>query len=183
MQAPSTGIVLVLNGFPGTGKLTILRRVKDCLPTGKARLLDNHLLIDPVEAVIPGRGAGHHDLRRQVRAPIFQKLRELAKEGHIILMTACLVGNNDIDGSFLQEYFDIVREANVTLFWINAHCDLEILAQRVTSPERIQGTKSKLTDPNVIRDLVQAHHLIEPSKSASNSVDLITEELDANESW
>ncbi|PVH91211.1 hypothetical protein DM02DRAFT_577231 [Periconia macrospinosa] len=182
LQPRSTGKLLILNGFPGTGKLTILRKVKECLPTASTRLLDNHLLIDPVEAVIPGRSDKHHDLRRQVRAPIFSQLRELAQEGHIILMTACLVENNDTDSNFLQEYFDIVRETGVILFWINAHCNLDILEQRVRSPERIQDTKAKLKDPSVIRDLVHAHRLIEPGKSASNLVKLIYEDLDANQS-
>ncbi|KAH7266759.1 uncharacterized protein BKA55DRAFT_553216 [Fusarium redolens] len=49
------GKIVVLNGFPGTGKLTILQHLKKFLPSDTTCLLDNHLLIDPVAAVIPDR--------------------------------------------------------------------------------------------------------------------------------
>lgn len=51
-QEAPRGKIVVLNGFPGTGKFTILKRVKELLGH-RARLLDNHLLIDPVVAVKP----------------------------------------------------------------------------------------------------------------------------------
>ncbi|EGU74799.1 hypothetical protein FOXB_14692 [Fusarium oxysporum f. sp. conglutinans Fo5176] len=64
-QNPSSKIV-ILNGFPGTGKLTILQNLKKFLPGGTTFLLDNHLLIDPVAAIIPDRSNRHHELRRNI---------------------------------------------------------------------------------------------------------------------
>ncbi|KAJ6495458.1 hypothetical protein C8R45DRAFT_987419 [Mycena sanguinolenta] len=65
------GIIVVLNGFPGAGKLTILQQIKALLPSDKTRLLNNHLLIDPVQARIPDRSDEHHCLRRRIRKPVF----------------------------------------------------------------------------------------------------------------
>ncbi|KAL2687873.1 hypothetical protein Neosp_005442 [[Neocosmospora] mangrovei] len=178
-QAPQ-GRIVVLNGFPGTGKLTILKKVKELLPIDTTCLLDNHLLIDPVVAVIPGRSQEHHELRRKIRAPIFEKLQERAQKGHTILMTACLVEGNERDAGVLQEHLDMAHEADVPIFWINMHCSHEILQQRVTSIERRQGTKTKLTDPTLACDLVDKHRLIEPQKTDNSPKGLVFATLDVS---
>lgn len=175
-----SGKIVVLNAFPGTGKLTILRKAQGLLPTGQTCLFDNHLLIDPVVAIIPERNQAHHELRHEIRRSIFRQLRNRAQEGYIILMTACLVRDNETDGKFLQEHLDMVRGTNVPIFWINAHCDEETLMQRVRSPERCRGNKSKLTDPLILLNLLRTYCLVEPSKNASESIELVVGNLDAN---
>lgn len=177
---PTTGRIVVLNGFPGTGKLTILKQAKELLPADTTILLDNHLLIDPVMAVIPGRSDEHHELRRKLRAPIFKKLGERAQEGYVILMTACLAEDNVRDTAFLKEHLDMVRGTDVPIIWVNAHCDQTALEQRLRSSERCQGAKTKLTDVRVLQDLLREHRLIEPSKSADGSAKLVVKTLDVS---
>lgn len=173
-------MIIVLNGFPGTGKFTILTRVRELMPADKnCILLDNHLLIDPVAAVMPERNAEHHELRRMVRAPIFQKLRKRAKEGCVILTTACLAEGSDVDAAVLEEYLDLARETDVSMYWFNAHCDQAILEQRLTSDERRQGTKTKLTDVRVLSQLFQKHRLIQPT-GTDTAMRLVVRTLDAN---
>ncbi|KAH7146431.1 hypothetical protein EDB81DRAFT_883850 [Dactylonectria macrodidyma] len=179
-QNTSGGRIVVLNGFPGTGKLTILKRAKQLLPADTTCLLDNHLLIDPVVAVIPGRSDEHHELRRMVRAPIFKQLRNRAQHGDIILMTACLVEDNERDAAFLQEHLDIVRATDVPIIWINAHCDRASLEERIRSPQRCQGSKTKLTDVRILRDLVREHRLIQPLNKSDGSTRLIFKALDVS---
>lgn len=60
----TTGEAIFLNGFPGVGKLPISKALAAKLPAGDTILLDNYLLIDPINAIIPGRGTSHKDLRR-----------------------------------------------------------------------------------------------------------------------
>ncbi|OQD73612.1 hypothetical protein PENDEC_c014G02069 [Penicillium decumbens] len=169
---PTTGRIVVLNGFPGTGKLTILEKAKELLPADTTILLDNHLLIDPVMAVIPGRSDEHHELRRKLRAPIFEKLGERAQEGCVILMTACLAEDNPRDTAFLKKHLDMVRGTDVPVIWVNAYCGQTVLEQRLGSPERCQGIKTKLTDVRVLQDLIREHRLVEPSNSADGSAKL-----------
>ncbi|KAH0583555.1 hypothetical protein J132_09702 [Termitomyces sp. J132] len=175
-------MIVVLNGFPGTGKYTILKHAKALLPAEKIRLLDNHLLIDPATALIPERSDAHYNLRCQIRAPVFKEIRQIVQKGYIILMTACLAEGNDRDAAFLQEHLDIVRGTSVPLFWISAHCDLAVLEQRVSSPERCQGVKTKLTDVGVLHKLVSENHLIEPphDKNEDGSIRLVVETLDTS---
>jgi predicted kinase len=144
--------LIILNGFPGTGKLTIMRRVQALLPG--SLLLDNHLLIDPVQAVLPGRGPEHHELRRAVRAPVFGSMRKTVMSGGVVLMTACL---SAADTDVAQEHLDIVVGTSATLIWVNATCDWDVLEQRVQSPDR--RAKSKLTDATILHDMVTQHTL------------------------
>ncbi|KAF7344376.1 Chloramphenicol phosphotransferase-like protein [Mycena sanguinolenta] len=169
------GMVVVLNGFPGAGKLTILQQAKALLPPDKTRLLDNHLIIDPVQALFPDRSDEHHRLRRCIRKPVFDQVRELAQKGYIILMTACLAEDED---GVLHEHLDIVRGTDVPLLWINAQCDLPELERRVGSPERHQGSKTKLTDLDVLKKLVSENRLIEPHEGGDGSIKLVVETID-----
>lgn len=178
----TTGKIIVLNGFPGTGKLTILKHLKSLLPADTTCLLDNHLLIDPVVAVIPDRSESHHALRRSVRAPIFEELSNQAKKGHTILMTACLATGCLTDEAFYQEHLNISRRSHTTIYWINVKCRRAIHEQRVSTPERQQDSKTKLTNKRLLRLISETHKLIEPQviSRGDNGVDLVFEELDVS---
>ncbi|EUC63023.1 chloramphenicol phosphotransferase-like protein [Rhizoctonia solani AG-3 Rhs1AP] len=179
-QQSSEGKIVILNGFPGTGKFTILKRVKELLPPNKSCLLDNHLPIDPVQAIYPNRSPEHHELRRKVRRPIFEELSKLAQEGHVVLMTACLADDNNTDANVFQEHLAMVRGTEVPIFWVNVHCDQAVLEQRVGSPERCWSTKTKLTDVDVLRKMVSEHRLIQPCASGDELVRLVIESLDVS---
>jgi hypothetical protein len=168
------GKVVVLNGFPGTGKLSILQRVQSILGE-RVILLDNHLLIDPVQAVLPGRGEAHHALRRAVRAPIFASLKATVKEpGNVVLMTACLAAT-EADAAVAEEHLGIVGGSAAMLFWVNAVCAWSVLERRVQSAGRREG-KTKLTDPAVLHDLVTTHTLYAPPRQGN----VVPAELDVS---
>ena len=157
---PHGGKIVVLNGFPGAGKLTILKQLKERLPADTTCLMDNHLLIDPVTAIIPDRNDEHYELRRSIRTPIFEKLGQRARDGHTILMTACLVKDSREDVRVFCEYVNMSHTNRVRIFWINVHCDFDILKGRIISPERCREGKTKLTDVTVLEKLVREHRLI-----------------------
>ncbi|KAG8666370.1 hypothetical protein FPOAC2_11480 [Fusarium poae] len=180
-ESKSFGKIVVLNGFPGTGKFTILKQLQKHFPgDGSTCLLDNHLLIDPVVAVIPDRSDRHHELRRLVRAPVFEELGKRAKDGDTILMTACLAADNQRDDAFLDEHLDIARKSGVPIYWINLRCDPDILEQRLSTPERQEGSKSKLTDVSVLRDIIKSNQLIELPGKENNDILVIYRELDVS---
>jgi predicted kinase len=181
LQRTPGGMIIVLNGFPGVGKYTILKEVQALLPADKSpRLIDNHLLIDPAAALYPGRGVHHHELRHAIRGVFFPYVSRLAQEGHVVLMTACLAADNDRDATAFQEHLDLVRGIDVPLYWINAYCDQVSLMQRVQSNERIHSSKSKLTDASMLQELLNAHTLIEPQELNDASTKLVVRTLDTS---
>jgi len=101
IQRTPGGMIIVLNGFPGMGKYTILKEVQ--------ALLDNHLLIDPAAALYPDRGVHHHELRHAIRGIFFPYVSRLAQEGHVVLMTTCLAADNDSDAAVFREHLDLVH--------------------------------------------------------------------------
>lgn len=140
-SAPAPGRIIVVNGYPGVGKLTILKQLYATLPPATTCLFDNHLLIDPVVAIFPGRGERHHALRSALRAPLFAALAERARAGDTVLMTACMMEEVPTDVVSLAEHVDMVRDSDATLYWVNLSCDSAVLHERVQSSQRTEGGK------------------------------------------
>ncbi|EIW86246.1 hypothetical protein CONPUDRAFT_86262 [Coniophora puteana RWD-64-598 SS2] len=183
IQRTPGGMDIVLNGFPGTGKCTILEQLKALLPADDTSplLLHNHLLIDPAAALYPDRSEDHHMLRRRIREVVFPCIRRLVEEGHIVLMTACLAADDARDAAFFQEHLGLVRGTGVPLYWITAYCEQTRLMQRVQSHGRVHSGKTKLTDPSTLQKLVDTHRLIEPEESdVDSSTKLVVRSLDVN---
>lgn len=173
------GKVVVLNGFPGTGKLTIATKMRSYFPEDTIRLIDNHLLIDPAQAIYPGRSAAHCELRRKLREVAFDAIRKIAQEGKTVLMTACLV-DNEADVKIFEEHISIVRNTHIPIYWLNLGCDRYVLDKRVTIKARREGGKTKLTDASVLRQMVEDHRLLNPRPCDYESVRLIAESMDVS---
>ncbi|KAF1957478.1 hypothetical protein CC80DRAFT_560826 [Byssothecium circinans] len=151
--------IIFLNGFPGVGKLTIARALQTKLqalniPT---RLIDNHVLIDTAQAVIPGRSPDHKALRSKIRFLVFEALaREFEKmhesqtptddeatsPGLTVIMTRCLTRTAP-DISVFHETLNLARVAKVPIFFFNLVCGEEEHRKRFLDPERVRGGKSK----------------------------------------
>ena len=149
-------------------------------PTNPPRLVDNHLLIDPVQALFPDRSGDHHTLRRRIQDAVFPCISKLAQEGHIVLMTACLATENHRDTTSFREHLALVRGTNVPLYWVSASCDRERLVERAQSDERVQSSKTKLTDPAILEGLVNAHRLLVPGELSARLTNLVVVSLDTN---
>jgi hypothetical protein len=70
------------------------------------RLINNHLIIDPAEAIHPGRGPEHKALRNQLRQTVLNELRALPDPDTLVIMTVCL-GVNREDVAVYAEYVDV----------------------------------------------------------------------------
>ncbi|RSL40002.1 hypothetical protein CEP53_013651 [Fusarium sp. AF-6] len=173
------GKVVVLNGFPGTGKLTILNNLQSRLVGQGTLIINNHFIINPVQKIYPDRGLNHYYLRQQLRLVIFKEIRRMVDRGCVVLMTACL-GNNEGDRKVLDEHLDIIRGTDIPMFWINVHCNQHILEERLARPERVQGNKSKLTNVEILRGMTKHNQIIMPSGSRHRleDISLATASLD-----
>lgn len=145
-ETRTTGCVVSLNGFPGTGKLAIARALRSKLEDMEARLLDNHLMIDPAEAVHPGRGTEHKSLRKRLRQAVFDDLKALPRHEMVIIMTECL-GANQEDAAVFAEHVNIAQARGVPFFSFTIACDKKEHVLRLQSPDRIWGQRRKLSEP------------------------------------
>jgi len=150
---------MLLNGFPGVGKLTIAKSLRDRLQKINVphRLMDNHLLIDPVVAIEPTRDESHYSLRREFRQAAIEGLKRVKDEGLIVIFTACLavssvpVPYDDIDQ--LKQYVDLADGRGVPLIFVSLLFDLENNKDRLCSEEKKEGGKTKLSDAGVLEQI------------------------------
>ncbi|KAF2490896.1 hypothetical protein BU16DRAFT_445282, partial [Lophium mytilinum] len=145
--------ILLLNAFPGTGKLTIAP-----LLAAPSILLHNHLLVDPAAAIYPERDQNHYALRRAFRKTAFDALKADNRDLSII-MAACL-GNSAADVAVLAEYVDVARVRNVPFILVNLVCDMDEHVARLQGRERGEGARTKLRDGEVLRELMAGNTLV-----------------------
>lgn len=79
------GLILHLNGFPGTGKLTIARALA---PEIQARVIDNHTLLNPANAVHDRANPDHQALRADIRALVLRHIEALPAGTNLIFTDA-----------------------------------------------------------------------------------------------
>lgn len=173
--------VILLNGFPGVGKLTIAKALQHALPTNvPSRLVDNHVLIDVSEAIEPGRTEEHLALRKKVRDVAFSALKRLKQNSTVIIMTTCL-SETPMDIARYHEHADIARARGVPLFTFNLTCDSNTNKSRLCSEGRKAGRafgKMKLVDVDLLTRIRQDYVLLDPRKTTHSNLKLFHLELD-----
>ncbi|KAF4972387.1 hypothetical protein FSARC_1046 [Fusarium sarcochroum] len=174
------GKVVILNGFSGTGKSTILKNIKSQRTDEKTQIVDSHIMTKHMRT---DRGLYHYQFQRELRAVYLQEVRRFANQGYTVLMTACLV-NNAGDRQVLDDLLAIIRGTNIPLLWINLHCEQAILEQRTSNTVQFQGTRGEDTGPNALRGKTNQSQIICPSSARHNLVDinLVTARLDVGTS-
>lgn len=78
-------IVVHINGWPGSGKLTIARLLADRLG---ARLIDNHVLLNPAEALYQRGEPGHAMLHAETRALVLRHAANLPAKVPLVFTDA-----------------------------------------------------------------------------------------------
>ena len=137
--------VVLLNGYPGTGKFAVARALRSKLGDTNTRLVDNHLIIDPAEAVHPGRGYEHKAQRDVIRRAVFQDLKGLPETITTIVLTGCL-GQNAEDVAVYAEHVEIAQARGVPLLSFTLTVQKSEHLLRLQSPDRVYGQKTKLND-------------------------------------
>ncbi|KAI7505735.1 hypothetical protein KC347_g7866 [Hortaea werneckii] len=161
-SAQPPACVVLLNGFPGTGKLAVARALRFKLGDTNTRLVDNHLSIDPAEAVHPGRGYEHEALRDVIRRAVFQDLKRLPEHVTTILLTGCL-GQNSEDVAVYAEHVEVAQARGVTLISLTLTVENSEHLLRLQSPDRIYGQKTKLNDPAVLETIMADNEILDPT--------------------
>jgi hypothetical protein len=135
--------IVLLIGFAGTGKYTIGREL--CERTG-AKLIDNHLINNPIFKVVNADGmtplpARVWDRVKEVRTTVYEAMRELSPPEMSFVFTMELRESNPGDHRAFVDLEELAAARQSLFVPIRVVCDVEELCRRVIEPARVQMLK------------------------------------------
>ena len=135
-------MIIVLNGYPGVGKLTIGRELATMMD---GRLLDIHSVYNVAFALTEFKSPEFIETVEQIEAIAHDLILKLPVEKPVVLTTV-LAGSDEWGD---QEWRRIVElgQHRPPLLVVHVTCDLEENKRRIASEERV--AKLKLRDPAV----------------------------------
>ncbi|KAF5583591.1 chloramphenicol phosphotransferase [Fusarium subglutinans] len=153
LDEPKKGRVLIVNGFPGTGKTSIVKKLKERLPGQKIQIVDSPIMAGPFCA---------HALQREYRSAYLHEIRRLADQGYTILVTASLA-NNISSRKVTEDIIGTVSGKDISLVWINISRQEVIQDHQISNPTRVANGESKTGKPDVLPSTAEQGRLIRPS--------------------
>ncbi|MEI3850182.1 MULTISPECIES: AAA family ATPase [Ensifer] len=172
MTTQPSGLVVHINGWPGTGKLTIARHLAERLG---ARLADNHTLINPAEALFARSDPLYRSLRATVRKSVFEHLGRAPREQSFVFTDA--LSDDAADTRAFEDCAALARDRGARFVAVVIDCDVEENLKRLTRAGR--SKQHKLTDPAILLELRAKHRLLRGNGHAVVEIDVTT--LGANE--
>lgn len=138
--------IIHINGWPGAGKRTIAH----CLATQlDARLLDNHVLLNPAEALFKRDDPLHPSLRREVRRIVFAHAVQLDLATSIVATDALSTDADDIE--IFEDIAALAEARRARLIPVVIDLTIDENVRRLSTPNRSEHRK--LTRPEVLRQL------------------------------
>jgi hypothetical protein len=148
--------IIHINGFPGTGKLTIAREVVTILHEHFAasgsgeqvKLVHNHLMINPADAVLHRTQPGYQKLRKALRDAVFSTLKnEPATFTTVYLFTDWQSGD-DVGTEVCKDFQSMAHERGCDFIPITITCgQVENIARLRDSDRELWH---KLTDAELL---------------------------------
>ena len=180
--------MVVLIGFAGTGKYTIGREL--CERTG-ARLIDNHLINNPIFRAINADGVtplpfGVWDRVKEVRAAVYKAIRELSPPGMGFVFTMELRESKPEDHNAFRDLERLAAARQCRFIPIRMICGVEELCRRIADPARVamlreispELARKKFAEDSVLNvPHVNQRTLDVTKRTASGSVDAILDEV------
>jgi thymidylate kinase len=133
-------VIIHLNGWPGSGKLTVAREVARKL---EGRLLDNHTLHDVACRLCDRHTYEYWELYHQVRDVAYKRVLALPSR-EVIVMTNALTLEIDRDREAWVAVKSLAVRRGVPLVAITLRCSLDENVRRIASESR---RHRKVTDP------------------------------------
>lgn len=141
-----------INGYPGTGKLTIAQQLLTKLnSTAKipAKLIHNHLLINPADAILHRTQPGYQTLRKKLRAAVLSSLEQEPATYQTAYIFTDFQSSDTVGAGVCAEYASTAAKRGCRLLSVVLHCGEEENLRRLVEVGR--AAAGKLTDWNVVR--------------------------------
>ena len=153
--------IVHINGFPGTGKLTIAGKlaarlnvlfedlaIERAAPPNSARLVHNHLLIDPANAVLHRTQPGYQTLRKAIRDAVFTTLVQESSTYEAIYIFTDWQSGDATGSSVCEEFCTMAKARGSILIPIIIKCNEEENVRRLAGMERLKH--GKITDVDLL---------------------------------
>ncbi|KZM21181.1 hypothetical protein ST47_g7686 [Ascochyta rabiei] len=123
--------IIHINGFPGTGKLTIAREVVKILqdhfaaskPGEQVKLVHNHLMINPADAVLHRTQPGYQRLRKALRDAVFSTLKSEAATFTTAYVFTDWQSGDDVGAEVCKDFQSVAHERGCDFIPIIITCD------------------------------------------------------------
>ncbi|KAK6358854.1 hypothetical protein TWF696_000034 [Orbilia brochopaga] len=144
------GRTIFINGYPGTGKLTVARELQKILPSSK--VFDHHLLIDAARATFSQTDPEYQILRKAFRTTLLDSIATASPEhaSTTWIFTECQ-SNSHIGTSISHEYLAAAQRRSSPFVSIILTCSLEENLRRLSHPSRKTEPRRKLTNREVLK--------------------------------
>ena len=149
-------LIVHINGWPGTGKLTIAR----CLTARLGgRLLDNHTLLNPAEALFDRESPHWWPLRNSVRAIVLEFAARVDAATPLVLTDA--LADIYSDRQTFEDYRPLAAKRGARLVSVILRCAPEEKLRRLASPGRAE--QHKLTNAALLQSWQVKLQLLRPT--------------------
>lgn len=167
-----TGIFLLLIGFPGTGKLTIAKRLS---PLISAKIIDNHWVNNPVLGVLD------HDLTQplpeaiweqtgRVRQAVLDTIVAFTPPSANFIFTHFAIQGDARSHRTFRQIADAAERRGSLLVPVRLLCEEEELARRLAIPERRERLKS--VNAEASRERSRTLQVLDPEHANTLNLDV-----------
>ncbi len=152
--------IIYLIGFAGTGKYTIAKEI--CRLTN-ARLVDNHLINNPVFSLIRADGKtllpeSVWEKTWAIRRIVLDVIKDISPTEFSFVFTNELVDGSSDDERLFAEIVELAASRNSKLIPVRLMCDEKELCNRIQSPDRTARLKD--TNANNARNKIRSHKIL-----------------------
>jgi broad-specificity NMP kinase len=162
---------IYINGYPGVGKLSIARALL-LLVRQPAKLVDNHLLIDPVAALFDRSSPDYQPLRQAFRETLLSAIVGSAELRNTTIIFTDSQSSNDAGSAVAREYQDAAKRRGSVFLSFRLECDLEENFLRATSPGRTTGETTKLCDTTIIQHIRETEDIFSFGGEDEDTIDV-----------
>ncbi|KAI7771940.1 hypothetical protein LZL87_006216 [Fusarium oxysporum] len=127
--------------------------------TLRLKVYHNHLLIDPIDALVGRSSPGYHEMRTGLRQYV---LNEIAASEYTKGRTWIFTDAREASAAgetVAKDYEAAARKRGVSLISIVLECEIEENTRRPTNPTRSQSVEAKLTDETILRPILETEKI------------------------
>ncbi len=165
-------LVIHLCGWPGPGERVIGLALAGRL---SARLIDNHLLVNPASALFARDDPRHARLRAELRQSVYEAA--LTLPAHVPLILTDALSDEAEDWPLFAPTLEFARKRGARFVPIILQISQEENVRRLTDPER--SGHGKLMEPDVLLGYRQNLGLLRPEGAFDLDVDRLSAEAAA----